>query len=139
MTLYRPVGLRELELIAQSGWKTFPPRLPEQPIFYPVLTLEYAESIAQKWNKPDAKSGFAGFVTQFEVDDTFVRKYPVQTIGNSNSRIFRELWVPAEELEEFNNHIGGKIEVVSSYYDERFAGEISPATGLPMGLESQNF
>jgi hypothetical protein len=37
VTLYRPVGPKELELIKSSGWKEFPPRLAEQPIFYPVI------------------------------------------------------------------------------------------------------
>lgn len=135
MKLFRPVGLRELELIADSGWQAFPPRLPDQPIFYPVLTFKYAESIAKNWNKPDAKSGFAGFVTQFEVDDIYLKKYQVQPIGNSNSRDFQELWVPAEELEAFNGHILGKIEVVASYYDGQFAGEIDKKTGLPAHLQ----
>lgn len=40
MTLYRPVGLAELELIAAAGWRAYPPRLAWQPIFYPVLTIE---------------------------------------------------------------------------------------------------
>jgi hypothetical protein len=35
--LYRPVGPTELALIEASNWKAFPPRLAEQPIFYPVL------------------------------------------------------------------------------------------------------
>jgi thioesterase domain-containing protein len=33
MILYRPTGLRELQLAARSGWRAWPPRLPEQPIF----------------------------------------------------------------------------------------------------------
>ena len=49
-TLYRPVGQAELDLIAESGHLRFPPRLPEQPIFYPVLTEEYATAIARDWN-----------------------------------------------------------------------------------------
>jgi hypothetical protein len=39
--LYRPVGPKELALIAESGFREFPPRLPEQPIFYPVTNEEY--------------------------------------------------------------------------------------------------
>jgi hypothetical protein len=35
-TLYRPVGPEEHELIKQADWSGFPPRLTEQPIFYPV-------------------------------------------------------------------------------------------------------
>ncbi len=42
VTLYRPVGPEERELIRQSGFTAFPPRLPDQPIFYPVLTEDYA-------------------------------------------------------------------------------------------------
>jgi hypothetical protein len=49
-TLYRPVGPEELELIKQADWSAFPPRLPQQPIFYPVLTEEYATKIARDWN-----------------------------------------------------------------------------------------
>lgn len=44
--LYRPVGLFELRLIQASDFTGFPPRLPEQPIFYPVLNRDYAEQIA---------------------------------------------------------------------------------------------
>lgn len=50
MTLWRPVGPAELELIKQSGMRTFPPRLLEQPIFYPVTTEAYAIKIARDWN-----------------------------------------------------------------------------------------
>jgi hypothetical protein len=49
-TLWRPVGPQELVLIKHSGWKRFPPRLPDQPIFYPVLNFGYAEQIARDWN-----------------------------------------------------------------------------------------
>lgn len=37
MILWRPVGLAEMGLVFDSGMRRFPPRLPEQPIFYPVL------------------------------------------------------------------------------------------------------
>lgn len=111
MTLYRPVGPRELELIEAAGWRAFPPRLPEQPIFYPVLDLEYAIEIARDWN---VKESGAGYVTRFEVDAAFASRYPVQTAG---ARRHRELWVPAEELDEFNARIVGAIEVVASFGD----------------------
>lgn len=109
VTLWRPVGPAELDLIRQSGMRAFPPRLPEQPIFYPVLNEEYARQIAERWN---VKESGAGFVTRFEVDSEFVSRYPVQTVG---SRIHQELWVPAEELDEFNRNIVGLIEVVAEY------------------------
>jgi hypothetical protein len=110
MILYRPVGLTELELIKASGDKAFPPRLPEQPIFYPVLNLEYARQIARDWNATTPP--YAGFVTRFTVDDTYINRFEVHTVGG---QIHQELWVPAEELMEFNRHIIGLIEVVESY------------------------
>lgn len=104
MKLYRPVGAKELELIAQANFRAFPPRLPEQPIFYPVLNFEYAAQIAAKWNTQERS--FAGFVTQFEIQDEYVQQFEVKTVGG---QIYKELWVPADELEEFNHHIVGEI------------------------------
>src|SRR2546430_15196081 len=64
ITLYRPVGPKELALIQASAWREFPPRLPGQPIFYPVLNEEYATQIARDWN---AKRDGGGYVTRFRV------------------------------------------------------------------------
>lgn len=111
-TLFRPVGQKELELIRESGFRAFPPRLPYQPIFYPVLNEEYAAAIARDWNTKDAASGYVGYVTRFAVDTEYLRQFPVQTVGG---RIHQELWVPAEELEKFNRHIIGTIEVISEF------------------------
>lgn len=109
ITLFRPVGPKELELIADSHWRAFPPRLPEQPIFYPVMNEEYAIQIARDWN---AKASGSGFVTRFSVHAAFLSRYSVQTVGTS---LHQELWVPAEELEEFNRHIVGLIEVIAEF------------------------
>lgn len=109
VTLYRPVGPKELALIEESGWSCFPPRLPEQPIFYPVLNEEYATQIARDWNVKE--SGF-GYVTRFAIDGEFVSRYPTKVVGAS---IHQELWVPAEELEEFNQRIVGKIQVIAKF------------------------
>ena len=49
-TLYRPTGPTELALVAASGHKRWPPRLPDQPIFYPVTSEQYAIEIARDWN-----------------------------------------------------------------------------------------
>jgi hypothetical protein len=105
-TLYRPVGPVELRLIEESGWRAFPPRLPEQPIFYPVLNEEYAAQIAQRWNVPQSGSGY---VTAFDVDTEYISKFEVKQVGG---REHVELWVPAEELAEFNSHIVGVIRVI---------------------------
>jgi hypothetical protein len=131
MILFRPVGLKELELIAASGWREFPSRLVGQPIFYPVLTQEYARRICGEWNAKEAESGRAGFVTRFDVDDAYVSRYPVQEVGG---RTCRELWVLAEELTEFNRNIRGSIEVVESIYGPGFEGEIDPVSNLPVAV-----
>jgi hypothetical protein len=111
-TLFRPVGKRELELIQESGFTRFPPRLPHQPIFYPVLNEDYARQIASKWNLCDPQSGYAGYVTKFQVLSNFVDQFPVKQVGDS---VHRELWVPAEQLEELNRSIVGKIEVIAEF------------------------
>ena len=111
MILYRPVGSAELKLIAQSDYTRFPPRLPEQPIFYPVLNEQYAIEIAQRWNVKDT-SDHKGYVTKFEVDTAYASQFAIQTVGRS---YHQELWIPAEELERFNQHIIGKIAVIREY------------------------
>ncbi|MES1224139.1 MAG: ADP-ribosylation/crystallin J1 [Bacteroidota bacterium] len=116
LTLYRPIGQKELELIQQSGYKKFPPRLEWQPIFYPVMNQAYAEEIALKWNTEDEFSGYAGYVTAFDLPETFLAKYPVQNVGGE---VHNELWVPADELEEFNKNIVGEIRVVKSFFGEK--------------------
>lgn len=83
MILYRPVGKRELELIEQSGYRAFPPRLPEQPIFYPVLNQRYAQEIAGRWNTRDARSGYRGYVTRFEVEDRYISRFESHVVGAS--------------------------------------------------------
>jgi len=77
MLLWRPVGEAELRLMARTGFRAFPPRLAHQPIFYPVLDRDYAVEIARDWNTKDEASGYAGWVTEFEVDDQHAAKYPV--------------------------------------------------------------
>lgn len=109
VTLWRPVGPEELALVEASGMRAFPPRLPEQPIFYPVTTEDYAVKIARDWNVRD--SG-AGFVTRFEVLAAFLSRYRVEEAGG---RAHREYWIPAEDLPAFNASIVGKIEVVRRF------------------------
>ena len=110
--LYRPVGPKELKLIADSGYSAFPPRLPEQPVFYPVLNREYAIQIARDWNAPNPKQG-AGFVTMFEVKTDFLSRYVIQKVGSS---IHLEYWIPAGDLPEFNENLVGKISVIAEFF-----------------------
>jgi hypothetical protein len=108
--LYRPVGEKELALVRESGYTAFPPRLFWQPIFYPVLNETYATQIARDWN---ARDGNSGYVTRFNVRSGFLAKYQVQRVG---SAIHEEYWIPAEDLNEFNHNIIGKIEVIAEFH-----------------------
>ena len=132
MQLYRPVGLAELERIAASGYREYPPRFVSQPVFYPVLTVEYARAIITQWNSREAEAGHCGFVTAFDIDDEFVARYPVQQLGGGP--IYRELCVPAAELSDFNAHLAGPIRVIESVYGPGFTGDIDPGTNLPVSV-----
>jgi hypothetical protein len=110
--LYRPVGPRELALIRDSGWRRFPPRLPDQPIFYPVLNEAYAREIASRWNAPRPDHDYRGYVTRFCVGASYLARFEPQVVG---ARRHAELWVPAEELDVFNDNIVGLIDVVVSF------------------------
>jgi len=112
VTLYRPTGAEELKLVADSDYKKWPPRLPEQPIFYPVTNEEYAKEIAINWN---VKQKGIGFVTKFYVKKSFMDRYEIQVVGASHHE---EWWIPAEDLEELNQNIVGKIEVIGEYKSE---------------------
>jgi len=125
--LYRPVGLKELELIYDSDCEAFPPRLPHQPIFYPVLNFEYAKQIACDWNTKDEFSGFAGYVTKFEVAQNYIENFEPKMVGNSNHQ---EFWILAEELGKFNNQIIDKIVVESACFGEKFIGYIPDRFGM---------
>lgn len=110
--LFRPVGQKELDLIRDTDYSAFPPRLPFQPIFYPVLNEEYALQIARDWNTKDQSSGYVGYVTRFWVKTEFLANYAVQTVGSSQHQ---EYWIPAEDLLAFNQNIVGKIEVIAEF------------------------
>jgi hypothetical protein len=110
--LWRPTGVKELRLVRDSGWRAWPPRLPDQPIFYPVTSFDYAEKIARDWNATgEAEQGY-GFVTAFDITPALAAAYPVQIAGG---RAHSELWVPAEDLAAFNLGIVGTIRVEAAY------------------------
>ncbi|MFD7025720.1 hypothetical protein [Promicromonospora sukumoe] len=108
-TLWRPTGPTELALVEESGWRAWPPRLPDQPIFYPVLNEDYATRIARDWN---VKASGVGYVTRFDVVTEFLDRYEVRQVGG---RTILEYWIPAEDLDELNAHIVGRIEVVAEF------------------------
>jgi hypothetical protein len=134
MRLFRPVGLNELRLIFETKMTAFPPRLPEQPIFYPVLNAPYAIKIARDWNTKNEMR--AGYVTEFEVEDDYVSRFEPHIVG---SREHEELWVPAEELAEFNSHIRGKIRVIEAYFGDGYTGYIPERFGLAGKNASEQF
>jgi hypothetical protein len=109
VTLWRPVGPEKLQLIREAGMRSFPPRLSEQPIFYPVLSEDYAIKIARDWNVPASGSGY---VTRFRVSKGFLDRYEVREAGG---RAHLEYWIPAEGLADFNAAIFGEIEIVASF------------------------
>ncbi|HSZ19745.1 MAG TPA: hypothetical protein VK770_08135 [Candidatus Acidoferrum sp.] len=119
--LFRPMGLNELALLWDHGMRAFPPRLVHQPIFYPVVSLEYARQISRDWNTPDKNSGFAGFVTQFGVSSTYLSKFELHTAG---SAAHREYWIPARELSAFNKKISGLISVEEAFFGAEFTGYV---------------
>jgi len=93
VTLWRPTGPEELALVEAAGWRAWPPRLLDQPIFYPVLNEEYATKIARDWN---VKASGVGYVTRFEVQREFLDRYEIQQAGGQT---ILEYWIPAEDLE----------------------------------------
>lgn len=109
VTLWRPVGPEELALVEATGMSAFPPRLPEQPIFYPVTTEAYAIKIARDWNVPASGEGF---VTRFEVRKDFLDRYRPQLAGGKDHE---EYWIPAEDLPAFNQAIFGQIEITHHF------------------------
>jgi hypothetical protein len=115
-TLYRPVGQPEFDLIRTSGFREFPPRLPEQSFFYPVITEEYATQIARDWNTKDLTSAFTGYVLRFDVLSSFLDKYEIHIVGDSRHR---EYWIPSTDLKEMNRNLVGLIQVVSEYRSQK--------------------
>ena len=126
LTLFRPVGPKELALIEASGFTAFPPRLPDQPIFYPVLNERYAAQIAREWNVPAVG---AGYVTRFDIDAAFAARYPVKQVGDV---VHRELWVPASELDEFNRRIVGTIALIASFTQQENQSETQQARNVQL-------
>jgi hypothetical protein len=131
ITLYRPVGANELALIVDSGMKHYPPRLFWQPIFYPVLNEKYACEIAEQWNMGDVNSDGAGFVTAFEIPELYFKFFEVQTVGMPHHQ---ELWVPAEQLEEFNSQIVNSIRVEKAFMGNLFKPSEKIQSVLPESL-----
>lgn len=102
-------------MIRDSGYAKYPPRLPEQPIFYPVLNEKYAAEIASQWNVK-YNDDHRGYVTKFEIDDAYFNQFEIHVVGGE---YHQELWVPAEELDIFNQHIIGYIQVIMEFSSQK--------------------
>lgn len=114
--LYRPVGEKELDLIIQSNWKSFPPRLYWQPIFYPVLSEAYAIFIAREWNTKDPNSDYVGYVLEFCVNKEYLDQYETHEAGGKE---YVEYWIPSEELDSFNKNIVGSIKLTHEFRPDK--------------------
>ncbi|WP_337100030.1 hypothetical protein [Paenibacillus sp. YIM B09110] len=108
-----------MKLMLDGDLKGFPPRLPEQPIFYPVLNKPYADQIARSWNTKDKFSGYVGFVTEFKVASPFIDQFEEQVVG---AGMHNELWIPSEQVEELNQNILGRIQLVDVFYGNDYMG-----------------
>ena len=108
-TLFRPIGPEELALLEKSDFLRWPPRLPDQPIFYPVTNEAYAREIAERRNVPASDSGY---VTRFEINSDWLAQFDPQVVGAARHT---EYWIPAERLQEMNDQISGHIEVIAKF------------------------
>ena len=96
-----------------------------------MLNEAYAEQIARDWNA--TSDPFAGYVTRFEVSEPFVERFERRVVGG---RQHEELWVPAEQLPEFNVHIVGTITVTGAFFGSSFRGSV-PGGGAFAGLDAR--
>jgi hypothetical protein len=117
--------LKELALMFDAKMREYPPRLAEQPIFYPVTDLGYATQIARDWNTREEDR--VGYVTKFEIPDNYAAQFERHVVGG---REHEELWVPAGQLCEFNSRIKVPIKVVAAYFGDGFRGFIPTQYGL---------
>jgi len=76
------------------------------------LNEEYTTFIAREWNTSDAASGYVGYVLRFSVRTDFISQSYVQTVGSATAR---QYWIPADELDAFNQQIVGPIEIIAKY------------------------
>ena len=80
-TLFRPTEQKELALVADSGFSSWPQPVPGQPKFFPVTSEDYAAQIAQRWNIGEDGSGKVGYVTKFKVESDYLSQFDVEHTG----------------------------------------------------------
>ena len=87
-----------------------------------IINLEYALKIARDWNTKNKNSGYAGFVTEIEVSESFIDNYTVQCVGKKNDL---EYWIPANQINIFNRSIKGQIKIKDAFFGMNYI-DISP-------------
>ena len=65
--------------------------------------------IARDWN---VKASGVGYVTKFSVRKSYLDGFEVHQVGGNT---ILEYWIPAEDVEEFNDNIVGLIEEVAVF------------------------
>jgi hypothetical protein len=128
ITLYRPVEIDELARIFDSGMRAIPFNRPDFPACYAAMTdFDLASQIARDFSKTSALK--AGYVVSFTIDSDSASQYEHE-LGGEKERDYRILWVPPEELDTFNGHIEGLIEVDAAYFEDGFTGLVAEQYGL---------
>ncbi|MET7835275.1 ADP-ribosylation/crystallin J1 [Micromonospora sediminicola] len=105
---WRPLGQQELGLIREAGGRRWPALPPDQTHFFPMLDEGFAIRAAQNWNL----FGPVRYVARFHVETGFLGRYSTRSFGGSAAPM---LWVAAEDLDEFNAHIVGSIEIIHEF------------------------
>ena len=111
MELYRPLSAEEYNAVAEKGFRGFPPRSAEQPLFAALLSQTGAKKIARHM-RIEKQAEHTAYVVSFLVDDAYIRQFPVQQDDEPD---FRALWIPAEDVEILNQHLIGKIRIIERY------------------------
>ena len=103
LTLYHPVTPEELDQIKRSNWTELPsPR--EGEYFYPVPNPLYANDITWGAYEPEG-----AYVVKFNVPAEYLSRYRMETV---DARWQAAYVVPVTDLDDFNRHVVGVIEVV---------------------------
>lgn len=132
--MYRPVGLREMMMVLDSGNRRFPDREQGQSVFYPTYSAVHATQMARDWHTKDPYAGFAGFVTAFDMEEEYLQALP---LTDRNGKKRQELKIPSSDLAEFNTHIQGPIRITKCFFGAGYTGPV-PKTGPMQGMDASD-
>ena len=94
VTLWGPVGQAELDLIEQTRWTRFAPRLPDSRSSRPVLNEEYATKVARDGNTKGAARATSATCCASRSKPTMSAGFEPQRVDGAG---IDELWVPVAE------------------------------------------